>query len=170
MARGSGLGDPIYYGLDGDNLIWSRYSTPLTLYHIPTGTSRVIAQRAVFPILLRNTVVWANPGLGDPTIYGYNIGTGATTVLVRRLEQEDDDGVLAELLRALGRLGSREALEVLAKHAEPGGVLKRRSPMVRAAAVEGLARMPSREARALVELYTHDKELTVRRAAEAALR
>jgi len=94
----------------------------------------------------------------------------ATTVLVRRLEQEDDDGVLAELLRALGRLGSREALEVLAKHAESGGVLKRRSPMVRAAAVEGLARMPSREARALVELYTHDKEPTVRRAAEEALR
>lgn len=94
----------------------------------------------------------------------------ATTVLVRRLEQEEDEGVLAELLRALGRLGSREALEVLAKHAEPGGVLKRRSPLVRAAAVEGLARMPSREARALVELYTHDKELTVRKAAEAALR
>jgi HEAT repeat protein len=94
----------------------------------------------------------------------------ATTVLIRRLEQEEDDGVVAELLRAIGRLGSREALEVLAKHAEPGGVLKRRSPMVRAAAVESLARMPSREARALVELYTHDKELTVRRAAEAALR
>ena len=94
----------------------------------------------------------------------------ATTVLVRRLEQEEDEGVLAELLRAVGRLGAPEALETLAKYAEPGGMLKRRSPTVRAAAVEGLARITSREARGLLELYTHDKEPTVRRAAEAAVR
>jgi HEAT repeat protein len=95
---------------------------------------------------------------------------GATTVLVRRLEQEGDDAVLGELLRAIGRLGAPEALETLAKYAEPGGMLKRRSPTVRAAAVEGLARITSREARGLLELYTHDKEPTVRRAAEAAVR
>ena len=94
----------------------------------------------------------------------------ATTVLVRRLEQEEDEAVLAELLRAIGRLGAPEALETLAKYADPGGMLKRRSPTVRAAAVEGLARMPSREARGLLELYTHDKEPTVRRAAEATVR
>jgi HEAT repeat protein len=95
---------------------------------------------------------------------------GATTVLVRRLEQEVDEAVLGELLRAIGRLGAPEALETLAKYAEPGGMLKRRSPTVRAAAVEGLARITSREARGLLELYTHDKEPTVRRAAEAAVR
>jgi HEAT repeat protein len=94
----------------------------------------------------------------------------ATTVLVRRLEQEEDEGVLAELLRAIGRLGAPEALETLAKYAEPGGMLKRRSPTVRAAAVEGLSRITSREARGLLELYTHDKEPTVRRAAEVAVR
>jgi HEAT repeat protein len=94
----------------------------------------------------------------------------ATTVLVRRLEQEGDEGVLAELLRAIGRLGAPEALETLAKYAEPGGMLKRRSPSVRAAAVEGLSRITSREARGLLELYTHDKEPAVRRAAEAAVR
>ena len=95
---------------------------------------------------------------------------GATTVLVRRLDQEQDEMVLAELLRAIGRLGAPEALETLAKHAEPGGLLKRRSPTVRAAAVEGLARITSREARGLLELYTHDKEPAVRRAAETAVR
>jgi HEAT repeat protein len=79
-------------------------------------------------------------------------------VLVRRLEQEEDESVLAALLRAIARLGSREALEVLAKYAEPGGMMHRRSPMVRAAAVESLARITSREARGLVELYAHDKE------------
>jgi len=94
---------------------------------------------------------------------------GATTVLIRRLEQEADEGVLAALLKAIGQLGAKEALEVLAKHAEPGG-RPRRTPYVRAAAVEGLARLDRPEARALLELYARDKEPTVKRAAEAALR
>ena len=94
---------------------------------------------------------------------------GATTVLIRRLEQEADEGVLAALLKAIGQLGAKEALEVLAKHAEPGG-RPRRTPYVRAAAVEGLARLDRPEARALLELYARDKEPTVKRAAEAVLR
>jgi len=94
---------------------------------------------------------------------------GASTVLIRRLEQEADEGVLAALLKAIGQLGAKEALEVLAKHAEPGG-RPRRTPFVRAAAVEGLARLDRPEARALLELYARDKEPTVKRAAEASLR
>jgi hypothetical protein len=94
---------------------------------------------------------------------------GATTVLIRRLEQEADEGVLAALLKAIGQLGAKEALEILAKHAEPGG-RPRRTPYVRAAAIEGLARLDRPEARALLELYTRDKEQTVKRAAEASLR
>ena len=94
---------------------------------------------------------------------------GATTVLVRRLEQEKDEGVLAALLTAIGQLGATEALEVLAKYAEPGGK-PRRTPFVRAAAIEGLARLDRMEAKALLELYARDKEPTVKRAAEASLR
>ncbi len=94
----------------------------------------------------------------------------STTVLIRRLDQEDDEGVQAELLRAIGRLGAREALEVLAKHAEPGGMMRRRSPTVRAAAVEALRHIARPEARGLLELYSRDKEPAVRKAAEAALR
>ena len=93
----------------------------------------------------------------------------ATTVLVRRVEQEEDEGVLAELLRAIGRLGAKDALAVLARYAEPGGMLKRRSPSVRAAAIEGLARLTGPEARGFLELYTHDKEPAVRKAAVTAL-
>ena len=93
----------------------------------------------------------------------------ATTVLVRRVEQETDEGVVAELLRAIGRLGAKEALTVLARFAEPGGMLKRRSPTARAAAVEGLARLTGPEARGLLELYSHDKEPAVRKAAMAGL-
>ena len=97
---------------------------------------------------------------GDPT---------ATQVLVRRLEHEEDEGVLAGIMTAVGRLGAPEALNVLAKYAEPGGFLKRRTPHLRAAAIEGIGHIHTTEARALLELYGHDKEPTVRRAAEAAL-
>lgn len=94
----------------------------------------------------------------------------ATPVLARRLEVEEDEGVQAELLRSIGRLGAAEALELLAKFAEPGPLLKRRTPFVRSAAIEGLGLLTRPEARALLELYRQDKEPTVRRAAEAVLR
>jgi len=98
---------------------------------------------------------------GDPS---------ATPVLARRLEIEEDEGVQAELLRSIGRLGAPEALTLLAKYAEPGGLLKRRTPYVRSAAIEGLGQLTRPEARGLLELYRQEKEPTVRRAAEAALR
>jgi HEAT repeat protein len=94
----------------------------------------------------------------------------SSTVLIRRVEQEPDEGVQAELLRAIGRLASKEALDVLAKYAEPGGMMHRRSPMVRAAAVDGLRHLTRPEARGLLELYSKDKEPAVRKAAEAALK
>lgn len=102
------------------------------------------------------------------------IGVGgeaaSTTVLVRRLEQEEDEGVQAELLRAIGRLGAREALKALARFADPGGAQQRRSPLVRAAAIEAIAHLGVPEARGLLELYSRDKEPAVRKAAELALR
>ena len=102
------------------------------------------------------------------------IGVGgeaaSTTVLVRRLEQEEDEGVQAELLRAIGRLGAREALKILARFADPGAAQQRRSPLVRAAAIEAIAHLGLPEARALLELYSRDKEPAVRKAAELALR
>lgn len=111
-------------------------------------------------VLVRTAAARAIAAAGD---------AGATTVLVRRLEQEKDEGVLAALLKAIGQLGATEALEVLAKYAEPGGK-PRRTPFVRAAAIEGLARLDRMEAKALLELYARDKEPTVKRAAEASLR
>ena len=112
-------------------------------------------------IAVRAAAVRAVAAGGDPA---------ASTVLIRRVEQEPDEGVQAELLRAIGRLGAREALEVLARFAEPGGMRRRHSPSVRAAAVEGLRHIARPEARGLLELYSKDKEPTVRKAAEAALK
>src|SRR5437763_8525055 len=94
----------------------------------------------------------------------------SSTVLIRRVEPEPDEGVQAELLRAIGRLGAKEALDTLARFAEPGGMMHRRSATVRAAAVEGLRHIARPEARGLLELYSKDKEPAVRKAAEAALK
>lgn len=127
---------------------------------------REIARPAIPPlkdesVLVRTAAAKAIGVAGDAS---------ATTVLIRRLDQEHDEGVLAEILGAIGRLGATEALEVLATYAEPGGMLKRRTPFVRSAAIAGLAQLLRPEARALIELYSHDKEPTVRRAAEAMLK
>ena len=111
-------------------------------------------------VLVRTAAARAVAAAGDPA---------ASTVLIRRLEQEKDEGVLAALLKAIGQLGAKEALEVLARFAEPGGK-PRRTPFIRAAAIEGLARLDRTEAQALLELYSRDKEQTVKRAAEASLR
>ena len=111
-------------------------------------------------VLVRTAAARAVAAAGD---------AAASTVLIRRLEQEKDEGVLAALLKAIGQLGAKEALEVLAKFAEPGGK-PRRTPFIRAAAIEGLARLDRAEAQALLELYSRDKEQTVKRAAEASLK
>src|SRR2546422_333043 len=110
---------------------------------------------------VRPAAVRAVAAAGDPT---------SSTVLVRRVEQEADEGVQAELLRAIGRLGARDALDVLARYAEPGGMMHRRSATVRAAAVDGLRHIARPEARGLLELYSKDKEPAVRKAAEAGLK
>src|SRR5437667_11730 len=112
-------------------------------------------------VAVRAAAVRAVAAGGDPT---------SSTVLIRRVEQEPDEGVQAELLRAIGRLGAREALDVLARYAEPGGMMHRRSALVRAAAVEGLRHVARPEARGLLELYSKDKEPAVRKAAEAGLK
>src|SRR3989441_250123 len=112
-------------------------------------------------VAVRAAAVRAVAAGGDPT---------SSTVLIRRVEQEPDEGVQAELLRAIGRLGAREALEVLARYAEPGGMMHRRSATVRAAAVDGLRHIARPEARGLLELYSKDKEPAVRKAAEAGVK
>src|SRR5437762_2156081 len=112
-------------------------------------------------VAVRAAAVRAVAAAGDPT---------SSTVLIRRVEQEPDEGVQAELLRAIGRLGARDALDVPARYAEPGGVMHRRSATVRAAAVDALRHIARPEARGLLELYSKDKEPAVRKAAEAGLK
>ena len=148
------------------------------LRHASEGV-REAALLALAEIGGREVVRPAMPALKDDSVVvrqaaaktiGVAGDASATNVLVRRLEIEEDEGVQAELLRSIGRLGAPEALGVLAKYAEPGALLKRRTPYVRSAAIEGLGQLSRPEARGLLELYRQEKEPTVRRAAEAALR
>jgi HEAT repeat protein len=165
-----------FLGLTG-----SPQAVPLLLplvRHEAAGV-REAALLALAEIGSRDIVRPAMPALKDDSV-GVRIAAtraisiagdpSATAVLVRRLDVEEDEGVQAELLRAVGRLNAPEALEVLARFAEPGGLLKRRTPYLRSAAIEGLGHLTRPEARALLELYRQEKEPTVRRAAEAALK
>ena len=149
------------------------------LVHHRADIVREAALHAMAEIGGRDVARPAMPALKDESAHvraaaARVIGVGgeaaATTVLARRLEQEEDEGVLAEMLKAIGRLGAKEALEILARHADPGGRGRRRSAHVRAAAVEGLGHIKRGEARALLELYSRDKDPSVQRAAEAGLK
>ncbi|HYL54258.1 MAG TPA: HEAT repeat domain-containing protein [Gemmatimonadales bacterium] len=144
----------------------SEYVREAALLGLAEAGGREIARPAMpalkdESVAVRSAAARAVAAGGDPS---------SSTVLIRRMEQEPDEGVQAELLRAIGRLGSKEALDVLAKYAEPGGMMHRRSAMVRAAAVDGLRYLTRPEARGLLELYSKDKEPAVRKAAEAALK
>jgi len=79
----------------------------------------------------------------------------------------NDDHEIGELeeLRGRGEANGVRGLEMV-----DGGFIRRREPHVRAAAVEGLGHLKRGEARALLELYSRDKEPGVQRAAEAALK
>jgi HEAT repeat protein len=144
----------------------SEYVREAALLGLAEAGGREIARPAMpalkdESVAVRSAAARAVAAGGDPS---------SSTVLIRRMEQEPDEGVQAELLRGIGRLGANEALEVLARYAEPGGMMHRRSPLVRAAAVDGLRHIMRPEARGLLELYSKDKEPAVRKAAEAALK
>jgi len=90
--------------------------------------------------------------------------------LVGLCETESDPVVLREYLRALGRIGTPEAVQALARAAEPGGrVLGRKSVANRLAAVEGL-RLAGPAAGAVLQALADDADKAVREAVQKALR
>ena len=99
-------------------------------------------------------------------------GQGALAMpLVTALESEEFSDVRAEYLRALGRIGTQDAIEALKKAAEPGGrFLGRRAPTDRKAAVEGLALANSTGSRSALQSLRDDRSKEVREAARKALR
>jgi HEAT repeat protein len=98
-------------------------------------------------------------------------GLGALSmVLVSAAEEEDDSEVLAEYYRALGRIGTPEAITALVEAAQSGkGFLARKGAPRRRAATEGLGLVGGETARAALHELASDRDREVREAAKAAL-
>lgn len=91
--------------------------------------------------------------------------------LVTAAGSEKEQAVVAEYYRALGRIGTSDAVQALANAAQPGGrILHRRAVANRLAAVDGLALAGGDAARAALKRLTKDRSGKVRRAAQKALR
>jgi hypothetical protein len=90
--------------------------------------------------------------------------------LVALADDESEPVVLAEYYRALGRIGTPDAVQAVAKAAQSTGSLLRRRPAgVRVAAVEGLRQAGGPVARRTLESLKKDGDRAVRAAAEKAL-
>jgi HEAT repeat protein len=90
--------------------------------------------------------------------------------LVAIAEAEESGDVQAELFRALGRIGTPEAIDALVRAAQPGGRLFGRRPSgPRVAAVEGLRDAGGAAAHRALETLTDDADKVVREAAVRGL-
>lgn len=90
--------------------------------------------------------------------------------LVALAEQEQDVDVLREYYRALGRIGTPDAVQALAKAAQPGGrLLGRRPSGPRVAAVDGLRIAGGQAAAAALQGLAADGDKAVRELARRAL-
>jgi HEAT repeat protein len=95
---------------------------------------------------------------------------GLAMPIALRLEEESHADVERELLLALGRIGSPEAVQALGKAAEPGGRFRgRKSAATRIAAVEGLRLAGGQGAQRLLLALASDADREVAAAASRAV-
>jgi HEAT repeat protein/PBS lyase HEAT-like repeat-containing protein len=91
--------------------------------------------------------------------------------LVVAMGEEEDEAVEQELMLALGRIGSPDAVQALIKFAQPGGKLFGRKPTaLRVTAVEALRLAATPAAIGTLEGLGADGDKQVRAAAQAALK
>jgi HEAT repeat protein len=90
--------------------------------------------------------------------------------LVVAMQEEKDEAVVRELILALGRIGSPDAVQALIKSAQPAGRIFGRKPTaLRLAAVEGLRLAGTPAAYGTLEGLADDGDRQVRAAARAAV-
>lgn len=91
--------------------------------------------------------------------------------LINAIDAEDVEEVRAEYYRALGRIGSPDAITALKEAArKAGGLFRSRGGSLRVAAVEGLAIAGGDEAKRVLESLKRDRDKDVRDAALSGLR
>jgi len=90
--------------------------------------------------------------------------------LVVAMDEEKDETVLRELILALGRIGSPDAVQALIKCSQPAGrIFGRKSAALRLAAVEGLRLAATPAARGTLDGLADDGDKQVRAAARSAV-
>jgi HEAT repeat protein len=94
---------------------------------------------------------------------------GLAMTLALALEDEPNQDVQRELLLALGRIGTPDAVQALARQAAPGRLLTRRTVSMRLAAVEGLRVANTPAAIRALQALANDNEGEVRRTVQLAL-
>lgn len=91
--------------------------------------------------------------------------------LVNAIDEESNDRVKAEYYRALGRIGTADAVQALAKGIKPkGGLFGGRSPAWRLGAVQGLVLAGGQQAVQLLQSLTEDRDKEVQKTAREGLR
>src|SRR5438309_920011 len=90
--------------------------------------------------------------------------------LVVAMDEEKDEAVSRELILALGRIGSPDAVQALIKCSQPAGrIFGRKAASLRLAAVEGLRLAATPAARGTLDGLADDGDKQVRAAARAAV-
>jgi HEAT repeat protein len=90
--------------------------------------------------------------------------------IVVALQDEQEEAVQRELILALGRIGTPDAVQALIKVAQPSGFLFGRRPVaLRLAAVEALRLAATAPALGTLEGLDGDSDKQVRAAAQAAV-
>lgn len=122
-------------------------------------------------VALRKALKDSSPHVRSLAASGLAVRKGARSAgtLARALESEPDLEVQIAILGALGRVANAEAVERLAKAAEPAGTFKRKATAYRIAAVQGLGEARTPAAMAALRTLTADRDREVREAAARAL-
>ncbi len=101
-------------------------------------------------------------------------GTGLSALvmpLINAIDTEELDEIRGEYYRALGRIGTPDAVRALKEAAsKTGGLFRSRGGTLRAAAVEGLAAAGGDEAKRVLESLKRDRDKDVRDATLTGLR
>jgi HEAT repeat protein len=98
--------------------------------------------------------------------------SGLIMPLANELEREEDPGIREELCRALGRIGTAEAIRTLENVARRKGKMftQQRPSGDRCAAIQGLALAGGAGAKQVLRELTKDRDKEVRKAAQDGLR
>jgi HEAT repeat protein len=97
--------------------------------------------------------------------------TGLAMPIAVALQEEEDDTVRRELILALGRIGTPDAVQALIKIVQPAGFLFGRKPAgLRLAAVEALRLAGTAPALGTLEGLSDDGDKQVRAAAQSAVK